>query len=178
MSKAFYTVDHKNLISKLEYYGIKAKKLKWLKSYLSKRKHCISNTDVGKKIMWSITRGVPQGSILGPLPFLIYVNDLHKVLQFQNQSLFADDINLFLSNKDINKLFNDMNYELQKISIWFKENKVSLNVTKTKCSLFYLQKKKLLIANDLLIFRIDNFEILGESLTKFLAIFIDKNLTW
>lgn len=89
-----------------------------------------------------------------------------------------DDAKLFFSNQDINKLFNDMNYELQKISIWFKENKVSLNVTKTKCSLFYLQKKKLLIANDLLIFRIDNFEILGESLTKFLAIFIDKNLTW
>ena len=63
--------------------------------------------------------------------------------------MFADDTNLLLSNKDINKLFNDLNVELQKISIWFKGNKLSLNLTKTKWILFHSQKKKRFIANDL-----------------------------
>ena len=91
--------------------------------------------------------------------------------------MFADDTNLFLSNKDINKLFNDMNVELQNMSIWFKANKLSLNLTKTKWTLFHSQKKKRLIANDLPILYIDDFEIVRERVTKFLGIFIDKTLT-
>ena len=80
--------------------------------------------------------------------------------------MFADDTNLFLSNKDINKLFNDMNVELQKMSICFKANKLSLNLTKTKWTLFHSQKKKCLVANDLPILYIDNFETVRESVTK------------
>ena len=82
------------------------------------------------------------------------------------------------SNKDINKLFNDMNIELRKMSVWFKINKLSLNLTKTKWPLFHSQKKKRLIANDLPMLYIDNFEIVRESVTKFLGVFIDENLTW
>ena len=91
--------------------------------------------------------------------------------------MFADDTNLSLSNKDINKLFNDMNVELQKMSIWFKANKLSLNVTKTKSTLFRSQKKKRLIANDLPILYIDNFEIVRESVKNFLGMFNYENLT-
>ena len=134
MSKAFDAVDHEILISKLEYYGIKEKTLKWLKSYQSERKQCIFYSDVDKTSMCSsIICGVPQSSILGPLLFIIYVNDLHKASLILRPVMFADDTNLFLSNKDINKLFDDMYVELQKMSIWFKENKLSLNLTKTKC---------------------------------------------
>ena len=71
-----------------------------------------------------------------------------------------------------------MNVELQKMSIWFKANKLSLNLTKTKWTLFHSQKKKRLIANDLPLLYIDNFEIVRESVIKFLGIFIDENLTW
>ena len=178
MSKAFDTVYHEILISKLEYYGIKGKTLKWLKSYLGERKQCISYSDVGKTSMCSVICGIPQGSILGPLLFLIYVNDLHKASSILKPVMFADDANLFLSNKDINKLFNDMNVELQKMSVWFKANELSLNLTKTKSTLFHSQKKKRLIANDLPMLYIDNFEIARETVTKFLDIFIDENLTW
>ena len=101
LSKAFNTVDHEILIFKLEYYGIKGKTLKRLKSYLSERKKCISYSDVGKKSMRSIICGVAQGSILGPLLFLINVNDLHIASSILKPVMFADDTNLFLSNKDI-----------------------------------------------------------------------------
>ena len=85
---------------------------------------------------------------------------------------------LFLSNKDISKLFSDINGELHKMSIWFKANKLSLNLTKVKWTLFPSQKKKRLIANDLPILYIDNFGIARESITKFLRIFIEENLAW
>ena len=177
LSKAFDTVDYEILVSKLEYYGIKGKTLKWLKSYLSERKKCISYSHVGEMSMCSICC-VPQGSILGPLLFLTCINDLHKASSVLKLVMFADDTNLFLSNKDINKLFNDMNVELQKMSIWFKTNKLSLNSNKTKWTLFHSQKKKRLIANDLPILYINNFEIVKESITKFLGIFTDENLIW
>ena len=81
--------------------------------------------------------------------FINYINDLHKVSSVSKPATFADDTNLFLSNKDIKKLVTDVNVELQKISIWLKENKLSLDLTKMKSTLFHSQKKKRLIANDL-----------------------------
>ena len=128
--------------------------------------------------MCSVNCGIPQGSILGPLLFLSYVNALHKTSSILKPVILADDTKLFFSNKDINKLFNDMNVELQKMSIWFKANRLSLNLTKTKWTLFQSKKKKHLIANDLPMLYIDNFEIVREDVTKFLGIFIDKKLTW
>ena len=101
----------------LEYYGIKRKTLKWLKSYLCERKQYISYSDVGKTSMCSIVCGDSQGSILEPLLFLTHVNDLDKVSWILKPIKFADDTNLLLANKDINKLFNDMNADLQKMSV-------------------------------------------------------------
>ena len=110
LSKAFDTVNHNILITKLELYGIKNNNLKWFESYLQPRQQYIKY-DKQNTEMANIICGAPQGSILGPLLFLIYVNDLFKSTEILNPIMFADDTNLFFSNKNITTLFKTVNEE-------------------------------------------------------------------
>ena len=105
--KAFDTVDHKILLKKLSFYGIKNNNLKWFMSYLSNKKQYIS-TENGNTKMEHIFCGIPQGSILGPLLFLIFVNDLSNATLL-DLIMFADDTNLFYSNKDIKTMYEFVN---------------------------------------------------------------------
>jgi hypothetical protein len=141
LSKAFDTVDHNILLHKLKNYGIINYNLLWFKSYLTNRKQYISFND-SKTDLATISCGVPQGSILGPLLFLIYINDLNKFSNILNSILFADDTNLFYSNKDINYLFETVNKELAKLSEWFIANKLSINIKKTKYTFFHRLHEK------------------------------------
>ena len=136
LSKAFDTVNHNILLKKIKHYGITGNIFHWLYSYLDNRKQYISYEGRSTKPL-EITCGVPQGSILGPLLFLMYVNDLYLVSNDINTIMFADDMNLFLSGSNIKILFNKMNTELIKINDWFKSNKLSLNETKTVYTLFH-----------------------------------------
>ena len=134
LSKAFDTVDHQILLKKLKHYGAYEKTLTWLQSYLFQRKQYIENNNDIKYLL-EIDYGVPQGSILGPLRFLIYVNDFYLGSIFKN-IMFDDDTNLFLSNENIGEIFQQMNKELKSVSIWFKANKLSINIDETKWTIF------------------------------------------
>ena len=125
LTKAFDTVNHKILLSKLKRYGVDGNYLKLFKSYLSKRKQYVSDRNIKTSYKY-VECGVPQGSILGPLLFLLYVNDMQHCSQIMKFILFADDTTLYFSHKNINTLFKIVNSELKKLDEWFKANKLCL----------------------------------------------------
>ena len=111
--------------------------LEWFKNYLDNRKQIVKFKNCLSK-KETITCEVPQGSVLGPLLFLIYMNDIHKSSEMLSFILFADDTNIFYSHKDIKILINEtLNNELNKVYLWLQTNKLSLNIKKTQIVLHY-----------------------------------------
>ena len=140
LKKAFDIVNHQIILHKLKLYGVNGTCLEWFKSYLSNRNPCIFYevyNNIKKCVYLDILCGMPQGSILGLLLFLIYVNVLFRCPGKQNFVMFAEDTNLFISGIDVDEIFSDLRCELNIISLWFKENNLSPNLAKTKYSLFH-----------------------------------------
>ena len=131
LSKAFDLIDHAILFKSLENHGIKGKNLACFRSYLKNRKKDIQITNYSKSDLQNNACGVPQGSILRPLLFLVYINAFPSYSKILNPVMFADDKNLFYEHKNIRKLFATVNEELINISDWFMANKLSLNVGKS-----------------------------------------------
>ena len=174
LKKAFDTVDHEILCKKLQLYGAQQRELSWFRSYLSNRKQfCRVNgvdSDVGE-----IEVGVPQGSCLGPLLFLIYINDLSEAVQSSSVTMYADDTSLCHQSRDLTQLNEAINSDLSKLETWLQGNKLSLNVAKTHSMLISTKQKhkSLKSRNEALDLKIRDNEFEVVQKTKYLGVQID-----
>ena len=175
LSKAFDTLTFEVLLYKLKYYGVTDTAFDLLKSYLTNRKQYVVFDGCQSEHV-KIYTGVPQGSILGPLFFSIYINDLITVSDRLNFLMYADDTTIYFNLEDFDNLTKetDINRELEKVNIWLKLNKLSLNTQKTKLMLFHRKQKHLDEINVV----INGIEIEHVPSFNFLGIMLDENLSW
>ena len=174
LKKAFDTVDHRILLRKLYAYGIRGALLKWFESYLTSRTQYVAFNGTNSDIHY-VKSGVPQGSIFGPLLFILYMNDICSVSKLLFTFLYADDTCVMLSGKDLNDLIAVLNVELISLCDWLKSNKLSLNTQKTFFMVFHRARLKSANCNDLVI---DNASITRVYSAKYLGIIIDVKFNW
>ena len=176
LKKAFDTVDHEILISKLAKYGVKGRENNWLKSYLTNRSQYCSIDGQVSDIM-EIESGIPQGSCLGPLLFIIYLNDFEHCLEHSRANMYADDTEITISSNNQAELIETAQAELLNIAEWMRINKLSLNSTKTEYMIIDhpRRRKKGESLPQLFI----NREIIKQvHKTKYLGVIVDDTLGW
>ena len=174
LQKAFDTVDHQILLTKLNHYGIRGVSNDWFKSYLSNRNQYVSINGFDSGLA-AINCGVPQGSVLGPLLFLLFINDLNHTIKFCKVHHFADDTNLLYMSNSIKKLNKLVNADLKHLVHWLNANKISLNVKKTEMMIFKSKQKK--FEGDLKI-KLCGKRLYPSESAKYLGVKTDTNLNW
>ena len=176
LKKAFDTVDHVILLKKLNCYGVDDRALAWFRSYLEDRQQVCYVNGVTSS-MARITCGVPQGSILGPLLFLLYVNDFPKSLDYGMARLFADDTNLTFSGCCLAALQDEMTKDLKGITSWLSANKLTLNVLKTDFMLIGSRQRVAALEGNVTL-RLNDAVLQQVHSLKCLGVNVDQNLTW
>ena len=175
LSKAFDTLDHNILLQKLERYGICGLVKDWFEDYLKNRKLVAKITTSPNKVtksdVFDITYGAAQGSCLGLLLFIVFVNDIHHLPLYGNIILFADDTTILNCSKSKGYLKYIMEYDLQQLQSWFNANKLLLNISKMVSIKFWHDEGPLDIT-------LNDEPIPMVNTTKFLGVYIDKTLSW
>ena len=180
LKKAFDTVDHEILLRKLDHYGFRGTINIWFSSYLQGR---TQTTQIGPHISERLdsTCRVPQGSVLGPLLFLLYMNDIQESSDKLSFYLFADDTNILFANKNLKSFEFDVNHKLNKVYDWLIANKLTFNIKKSNFVILCPAQRKLSYQPKIVIFdNKQNKKVAPEhkDYVKYLRILIDKNLSW
>ena len=178
LSKAFDTINHELLITKLSIYGVSPSSLKWFKAYLTSRRQYvrIDNVDSNSQI---IRHGVPQGSILGPLLFIIFMNDINLVpISDCELHLYADDTTMLTCSPTMDQLMTTTNQALTTIVDWFLKNKLIVNLKKTECMTVMTKAKERFTSENNSTLSIDGNQIKQVLHHKLLGLVIDSHLTW
>ena len=173
LKSAFDTVNHSILLSKLELYGIRGHPLNWVKSYLSDRKFFVSLAGSSSSDK-TVNIGIPQGSILGPLFFIIYNNELPKVSNYLSTTLFADDTNFSITNSSYENMIPILNEELEKIKKWTAANRLTINTSKTELLMF--TNKQLVLDNMEVV--LDGISIEFRDHARFLGVIVDDKINF
>ena len=172
-SKAFDMVEHSVLLKKLEHYGIRGPAYKWMESYLKNRQQFVSINGTNSKPL-NIKYGVPQGSILGPLLFIIYINDIPEIASFANFILYADDANIILTADTIEEIYDQLLKLIVNLVSWVNSNGLALNLKKTKYMIFSRTRNVELPFP----FKIMQKVIERETETRFLGVIVEDSLNW
>ena len=175
LQRAFDTVNHKILLSKLEHYGIRGCALEWFRSYLSDRKQYVSVNGKSSSLL-TVSCGVPQGSVLGPLLFLVYINDLPNASKKLTFYLFADDTNIYYESKDLSNLIKIVNRELRLVKKCLDANKLSLYIDMTDYIILHSSSVNISSTFDIKIGK----NVLKERAKsiKFSGLLLDEHLNW
>ena len=177
LCKAFDTVNHGRLLAKLQLYGIEEQELLWLESYLFGRHQsvCFENTFSTSNV---VTCGVPQGSILGPLLFVLYVNDLHTELEHCRVLMYADDTVIFYSNASSKNIEEIINKEVQRVADWLRENILVINLKRGKTEFVLYGTAKRLKNAPCVKVEINGIEVTNNEVYEYLGVHVDKTLSF
>ncbi|PFX32846.1 putative RNA-directed DNA polymerase from transposon BS [Stylophora pistillata] len=176
LSKAFDTISHSGLLSKLSTYGVRGTELAWFTDYLFCRSQVVQYKGVLSEPQPILT-GVPQGSILGPILFIIFFNDVHKPLQHSKIITYADDSVIYTSSKDIDTIQRSLSEDMNNLCEWFKDNELIINLKKDKTeSMLFGTAKRINLQDKELKLSVNGTLINNTSTYKYLGVHLDSSL--
>ena len=177
ITKCFDTINHSILLRKMEYYGLQSENIKWFKSYLNEREQMVSchNTVSGKS---TISIGVPQGSVLGPLLFLMYVNDINRHVHLGACSLYADDTLVYCNGSTMSELKHNIQQCVSDIHEWYDQNKLVINKSKSSVMLATTRQRILHIDNNDFDVHIGDYKLVQSDCIDYLGLKIDETISW